>query len=76
MLGRGDGETGEERRFGDARSWTGLRAAPQEPAQPAVPAVVAHRPPGWDWYTADGDRAVAILKSANEWHEPEKSGWL
>jgi hypothetical protein len=24
----------------------------------------------------DYDQAVAILKSANEWHEPERSGWL
>jgi hypothetical protein len=24
----------------------------------------------------DYDQAVAILKTANEWHEPERSGWL
>ena len=24
----------------------------------------------------DYDNAVAILKTANEWHEPEQSGWL
>ncbi|MEZ5830855.1 MAG: DUF2007 domain-containing protein [Dongiaceae bacterium] len=24
----------------------------------------------------DYDAAVTILKSANEWHEPEPSGWL
>ncbi|HEY1382282.1 MAG TPA: DUF2007 domain-containing protein [Dongiaceae bacterium] len=24
----------------------------------------------------DYDQAVVILKSANEWHEPDRSGWL
>jgi hypothetical protein len=24
----------------------------------------------------DYDQAVVILKSANEWHEPDRNGWL
>jgi FkbM family methyltransferase len=44
------------RTFGAVAIGTLLATASPEglvPAAPAVPAVVAHRPPGWDWYTAD-----------------------